>query len=188
MGGTCEVVWLNYLIMRLWVIFFYLLFKCVVPQLISFWSPHYAFKFRRHAILCLLMTEEHETQSIQSVAWIKTEQEQESQARSLSRHSLILLMRLEVSIAWIDIIIGWSKNRQDLWARHGIIEVFWQVLGCLENGRVGESLEGIHRWSWAYAVATFKLSSSVLTGRGSQFYPKSYMPRTLWFQQFDLTG
>lgn len=142
-GSPHEAGWLNTLLyMRVWVRF-YLLFKCVGPQLISFWSLHCVSKLRRDIILCLLMTEEHKTQSVQSFAWIKTEHQLESQPPSLPRRSLILLMRLRVCSPMTDKIIGLSRNRQDLWDRHDIRSVLASSWVCWEWTSWGSS-KGIH--------------------------------------------
>lgn len=128
--------------MRVWVRF-YLLFKCVGTQLISLWSLHCVSRLRRDIILCLLMTEEHKTQSVQSFAWIKTEHELESQPPSLPRRSLILLMRPRVCSPMIDKIICLSRNRQDLWDRHDIRSVLASSWVCWEWTSWGSS-KGIH--------------------------------------------
>lgn len=132
MGSPREAGWLNTILyMRVWVRF-YLLFKCVDPQIISFWSLRCVSKLRKDTILSLLRTKEHKTQSIQSFAWIKTEHGLESRPPSLSRDSLILLMRPRVCSLVIDKIIGLSKNRQDLWDRHGIRSVMASSWVCWE--------------------------------------------------------
>lgn len=164
--------------MRVWVRF-YLLFKCVGPQLISLWSLHCVSRLRRDIILCLLMTEEHKTQSVQSFAWIKTEHELESRPPSLPRRSLILLMRPRVCSPMIDKIIGLSRNRQDLWDRHDIRNVLASSWVCWEWTSWGSSKRHTRRWSWAYAVATSSSLPLCWPEEEVSSTPKTYMLRNV---------
>lgn len=105
------------------------------------------------------MTEKLGTESIRSFTWIKTEMKWRTFPAQTFPHTPNEAESLHGLV--MDKIVGLSKSKQDLGDGQGTIEVFCQVLRCIENERVGESLKGLHRWSWAYAVATCKLSSSV---------------------------